>query len=53
MLGARYAAPEALRFWESMAERSARAPLEFMSTHPSDANRIAAMHRHIAVRTAA
>lgn len=53
MLGARYAAPEALRFWEAMAERSARAPLEFMSTHPSDANRIAAMHRHIAVRTAA
>jgi len=32
---------EAITFWERMAAKSAGAPMEFMSTHPSDANRIA------------
>jgi len=32
---------EAITFWERMAAGSSGAPMEFMSTHPSDANRIA------------
>ena len=32
---------EAITFWERMAANSNGAPMEFMSTHPSDANRIA------------
>jgi predicted Zn-dependent protease len=32
---------EAITFWERMAANSQGAPMEFMSTHPSDANRIA------------
>ena len=32
---------EAIIFWERMAANSTGAPMEFMSTHPSDANRIA------------
>ena len=32
---------EAITFWERMAANSTGAPVEFMSTHPSDANRIA------------
>jgi len=32
---------EAITFWERMAAQSKNAPMEFMSTHPSDANRIA------------
>jgi predicted Zn-dependent protease len=31
---------EAITFWERMAANSQGAPIEFMSTHPSDANRI-------------
>ena len=31
---------EAISFWERMAANSQGAPIEFMSTHPSDANRI-------------
>ena len=31
---------EAITFWERMAANSNGAPVEFMSTHPSDANRI-------------
>lgn len=30
----------AIIFWERMAANSTNAPMEFMSTHPSDANRI-------------
>ncbi len=51
MIGGGYAAPEALRFWGKMAGRSGgRGRLEFLSTHPLDANRIAAMRRHLAAR---
>jgi predicted Zn-dependent protease len=32
---------ESISFWERMAAKGSNAPLEFMSTHPSDANRIA------------
>ena len=32
---------EAIKFWERMADNSQNKPVEFMSTHPSDANRIA------------
>lgn len=54
MIGGGYAAPEALRFWQAMARRSGgRGRLEFMSTHPLDSNRIAAMRRHLAARRAA
>jgi len=34
---------EAISFWQRMADQSQNAPLEFMSTHPSDANRIATL----------
>jgi predicted Zn-dependent protease len=36
-----YNPTEAVAFWERMAANGANAPMEFMSTHPSDANRIA------------
>ena len=36
-----YDPTEAITFWERMATGSKTAPIEFMSTHPSDANRIA------------
>lgn len=36
-----YNPTEAVSFWERMAANGANAPMEFMSTHPSDANRIA------------
>jgi len=36
-----YNPTEAVAFWERMAANSANKPMEFMSTHPSDANRIA------------
>ncbi len=36
-----YNPTEAVSFWERMAANSANKPMEFMSTHPSDANRIA------------
>ena len=53
MIGGGYAAPEALRFWESMAQHAGRRRLpEFLSTHPLDANRVAAMRRHLADRGA-
>ena len=48
MVGADYRAEEAVSFWETMTERSGQRPLEFMSTHPSDQNRIAAMQTYIA-----
>lgn len=40
---------EALRFWEKMAAQKNGAPPEFLSTHPSDATRIAQMKREIAL----
>lgn len=53
MMGGGYAPREALRFWDSMARRSDGKGFEFMSTHPSDANRIAAMRQHLGARGAA
>ncbi len=47
MAGANYQANEAVRFWDTMTKRSGQRPLEFMSTHPSDANRIAAMQSYV------
>ncbi len=47
MRGGGYAAPEALRFWEKLAARSEASPLAFMSTHPSDEERIAALREHL------
>lgn len=40
---------EALRFWESMAAKKSGGPPEFLSTHPSDATRIAQLRREIAL----
>ncbi|MEO1028240.1 MAG: M48 family metallopeptidase, partial [Pseudomonadota bacterium] len=40
MVGANYRANEAVRFWDTMTQQSGQRPLEFMSTHPSDTNRI-------------
>ncbi len=48
MVGANYRANEAVRFWDTMTRRAGQRPLEFMSTHPSDQNRIAAMRSYIA-----
>jgi len=36
---------EAITFWERMSANSTTAPMEFMSTHPSDANRIAELRK--------
>ena len=47
MAGANYRANEAVRFWDTMTQQSGQRPLEFMSTHPSDQNRISAMRSHI------
>ena len=47
MANARYRPTEALTFWNRMA-RKGRSTVDFMSTHPSDANRIAAMRQVIA-----
>ena len=50
MVGADYRAAEAVRFWDTMTQRSGQRPLEFMSTHPSDSNRIAAMQSYVSSR---
>ncbi len=47
MVGANYRAQEAVRFWDTMTQQSGQRPAEFMSTHPSDVNRIAAMQSYI------
>ena len=47
MVGGNYRANEAVRFWDTMTRRSGQRPAEFMSTHPSDQNRIAAMQSYI------
>ena len=38
---------ESIKFWERMAANSQGAPMEFMSTHPSDANRIAKLKEYL------
>ena len=50
MVGADYRADEAVRFWDTMTQQAGQRPLEFMSTHPSDANRIAAMQSYISTQ---
>lgn len=44
-----YNVDEAVRFWEKMAAMKNGAPPEFLSTHPSDATRIAQLKREIAL----
>lgn len=53
-LGVRYMADagfqpqEAVTFWQNMTAKNQRQPLEFMSTHPSDERRIAAIQQQVA-----
>ncbi|MEO0410580.1 MAG: M48 family metallopeptidase [Pseudomonadota bacterium] len=47
MATANYQPEEAVRFWDNMTQAGGQRPLEFMSTHPSDQNRITAMQSHI------
>lgn len=48
MAMAGYDPNEALRFWQRMAQQNqGQAPPEFMSTHPSDASRIAKIREHL------
>ena len=46
MAGAGYEPDEALRFWDTMSKKGGNT-IEFMSTHPSDRTRIAAMRDEI------
>ena len=46
---ARYNPNEAIRFWQNMAAKKSGAPPEILSTHPSDATRIAQLKREIAL----
>lgn len=48
MAKAEFRPAEALTFWQEMTRRAEARPLEWMSTHPSDEARIAAMSAHIA-----
>ncbi|MEM6415139.1 MAG: M48 family metallopeptidase [Pseudomonadota bacterium] len=50
MVGGNYRANEAVRFWDTMTRRSGPRQSEFMSTHPSDQNRITAMRSYISDR---
>lgn len=49
MARAGYDPNEALRFWENMSAQNSQKPPEFLSTHPSDATRIAQLKREIAL----
>jgi predicted Zn-dependent protease len=48
MGAAGYDPSAALTFWRRMTEQPGEKPLEWLSTHPSDANRIAALQAHLA-----
>ena len=51
MAGARYNPTEAVDFWQNMMARQRRGgPPSFMSTHPSNADRMAALRAHIRSR---
>lgn len=50
MVRAGYNPQDALDFWMGMAAMNQRQTAEFGSTHPSDANRIAAMRQHMRAR---
>jgi len=50
MANANYRPNEAVRFWDNMTQNSGQKPLEFMSTHPSDQNRISAMQSYISTQ---
>lgn len=49
MSRARYNPNQAIRFWEKMAAKKSGQPPEFLSTHPSDATRIAQLKREVAL----
>lgn len=44
-----YNVDEAIKFWEKMSAKKTGAPPEILSTHPSDATRIAQLQREIAL----
>tara|TARA_R110002073_G_scaffold316724_2_gene489729 strand:+ start:1511 stop:2257 length:747 start_codon:yes stop_codon:yes gene_type:complete len=50
MVSSGYSPQDALDVWLAMSTLHAQSSLEFMSTHPSDDNRIAAMREHIALQ---
>lgn len=49
MSRARYNPSESIRFWEKMLAKKSGQPPEFLSTHPSDATRIAQLKREVAL----
>ena len=49
MANAGYNPKESVRFWGTMSGMNKRRPLEFMSTHPSDTNRINALQQELRV----
>lgn len=51
MNAANYRPREALSFWRTMSTKGGNT-LEFMSTHPSDANRMSALQQHITTLSA-
>ena len=50
MVGANYDPRHAIDFWLGMSAMHDRNQMDFMSTHPSDQSRIAAMRQHISER---